>query len=95
MSDHIHDEHCEHDHEEEIIEITDENGVVHEMVIAYTFEAKGKSYAILLDRNNAEAETMIFRFEEKEDELFLADIEDDEEWQLVLSVYDKLVEEEQ
>jgi uncharacterized protein YrzB (UPF0473 family) len=49
---------------------------------------------VLLDRNDPEADGMIFRIEEKEDEAFLVNIEDDEEWERVSAVYDRIVEEE-
>jgi uncharacterized protein YrzB (UPF0473 family) len=94
MSDHIHDENCDHEHDDEIIEIEDENGVVREMILALTFEARENTYAVLVDRQDPEADAMIFRLDEQDDELLLADIESDEEWQFVLSVYETLANEQ-
>lgn len=96
MSDHQHDENCGcgEEHEDDVFLVTDEDGNEHEMVIVYTFESDDKGYAVLLDRNDPEADGMIFRIEEKEDEAFLVNIEDDEEWERVSAVYDRIVEEE-
>ncbi len=54
MSDHVHDENCEHDHDEAVFIVTDEEGVEHEMVLVYTFEMNDRVYAVLLDRNDPE-----------------------------------------
>jgi hypothetical protein len=81
--------------EDEIIELEDEQGNKMEMIIAATFEVRNASYAVLVDRNNLEAEALIFRLEEKEEELFLADIEDDAEWEEVLKAYDQLNQSEE
>lgn len=94
MSDHIHDENCDHEHDDEIIEIEDENGVVREMILAVTFEARENTYAVLVDRQDPEADAMIFRLDEQDGDLLLADIESDEEWQFVLSVYESLANEQ-
>lgn len=94
MSDHIHDASCDHDHEEEIFIVTDENGVEHEMVMVYTFEAENQAYAVLLDRNDPEADGVIFRIEEQGEEAFLASIEDEAEWERVVQIYNEILEEE-
>ncbi len=60
MSDHVHDENCDHEHEEEVFLVTDDNGVEREMVIVYTFESNDNAYAVLLDRNDPEADGVIF-----------------------------------
>lgn len=94
MSDHIHDASCDHDHEEDIFIVTDENGAEHEMVMVYTFEAEERAYAVLLDRNDVEADGVIFRIEEQDGEAYLASIEDEEEWNRVVAIYNEILEEQ-
>ena len=97
MSDHEHDEHCgcgDHDHEEEdVFVVADEEGNEREMVIALTFETEGRTYAVLLDRNDLEADGFIFRLEEEGDQAYLVNIEDDDEWQRVSALYERMVDE--
>lgn len=90
MSDHVHDENCNHEHEEETFVITDDDGNEHEMVMVYTFESQEQAYAVLLDKNNPEADGVIFRIEEENEEAFLASIEDDEEWNRVVAIYNEI-----
>lgn len=90
MSDHIHDENCDHDHDEMVFVVTDEDGNEHEMVLVYSFESDGNAYAVLLDRNDPEDDGVIFRVEEEGDEEVLVNIEDDAEWEKVMKVYEEL-----
>ncbi len=90
MSDHRNEEH----EEEEVFLVTDEDGNEHEMVMVYTFESDEKAYAVLLERNNPEADGIIFRLEEENDEVYLVSIEDDEEWEKVASAYERIAAEE-
>lgn len=94
MSDHIHDENCDHDHDEMVFVVTDEDGNEHEMVLVYSFETDGKAYAVLLDRNDPEDDGVIFRVEEEGDEEVLVNIEDDAEWEKVMKVYEELAAQE-
>jgi uncharacterized protein YrzB (UPF0473 family) len=95
MSDHVHDENCEHDHDEEaVFVVTDEDGVEHEMVLVYTFETGDRAYAVLLDRNDPEDDGVIFRIEEEGDDEILVNIEDDQEWETVMKVYEELAAKE-
>ena len=94
MSDHIHDENCDHEHDEMVFIVTDEDGNEHEMVLVYTFETDGKAYAVLLDRNDPEDDGIIFRIEEEGDEEVLVNIEDDQEWEKVMKVYEELAAQE-
>jgi uncharacterized protein YrzB (UPF0473 family) len=100
MSDHEHkhDENCDHDHdhehEENVFLVTDAEGIEHEMVMVYTFESNKQAYAVLLDRNEPEADGVIFRVEEEDDEAFLVSIEDDEEWDRVVAIYNEIAEKE-
>lgn len=97
MSEHQHGDNCGcgEEHEEDVFLLTDEDGNEHEMVIVYTFETKEKAYAVLLDRNDPEADSVIFRIEEEGEDSFLVNIEDDEEWEHVTTVYEQIVESEQ
>ncbi len=77
---------------EQTFMIPDEHGNETEMVLVYTFESEQKTYAVLLEKNNLEADGVIFRIEEDNDEAFLVSIQDDEEWDRVVSVYNQEVE---
>ena len=94
MSDHVHDENCDHEHEDMVFVVTDEDGNEHEMVLAYTFETGDQAYAVLLDRNDPEDDGVIFRIEEDGEDEVLVNIEDDEEWERVMKVYEELVSQE-
>lgn len=94
MSDHQHDDQCGcgEDHEEAVFVVTDEEGREHEMVVVYTFESDEKLYAVMLDRNDPEADGMIVRIEERDGEAYLEPIEDDDEWERVSAIYEELAE---
>ncbi|WJH33120.1 DUF1292 domain-containing protein [Paenibacillus aurantius] len=100
MSDHKHEDNCgcghdhEHEHEEDVFLVTDAEGKEHEMVMVYTFESESQAYAVLLDRNDPEADGVIFRIEEENDEAYLVSIEDDEEWNRVVAIYNEIAAEE-
>lgn len=93
MSEHQHGDNCGcgDDHEEDVFILTDEDGNEHEMVIVYTFETQDKAYAVLLDRNEPESDSVIFRIEEEDEESFLVNIEDDAEWEHVTAVYEQIL----
>ena len=91
MSDQVHDEHCDHEHDDEVFLVTDEEGNEHEMILVYTFETGGRSYAVLLDRNDPEEDGVIFRIEQDGEDEVLVNIEDDEEWERVMNVYEEIV----
>lgn len=91
-----HDHDHDHDHEHEaVFELTDEEGNVHEMVMVYQFETGDQAYAVLLDRHDLEADGIIFRIEEEDGQAFLVNIEDEEEWNRVVAIYNEIVEEEE
>ncbi|MFB9325372.1 DUF1292 domain-containing protein [Paenibacillus aurantiacus] len=94
MSEHQHDDNCgcgeDHEHEEHVFVVTDEEGTEREMVMVYTFESEEQAYAVLIDRNDPEADGVIFRIEEENDEAFLVGIEDDAEWDRVTRIYDEI-----
>jgi len=89
---HVHGPDCDHDHEHEehVFVVTDEEGVEREMVMVFTFESEEQVYAVLLDRNDPEADGVIFRIEEENDEAFLVGIENDEEWERVTKIYEEI-----
>lgn len=95
MSEHEHGENCGcgDEHEDPVFVVTDEDGKEHEMVLVFEFEVEDQVYAVLLDRNDPEADGMIVRLEEQENgQGFLVPIEDDEEWNRVAAVYEELAE---
>jgi len=101
MSDHTHehgdgcgcgqDHDHDHEHEEVLLTLTDENGQDVEMVLVETFDVEKHVYALLLERNNPEADGIILRMEEEDEEMVLYNIEDEEEWNRVEAAYNELV----
>ncbi|WP_314584348.1 DUF1292 domain-containing protein [Paenibacillus terrigena] len=100
MSDHNHDhDNCgcghdhshDHDHEEFVLTLTDENGKEVEMVLVETFNCDDSVYALLLERSNPEADGVILRMEEEDEEMVLYNIEDEAEWDRVQKAYEELV----
>jgi len=91
MSDHVHDENCVHDHDEDVFIVTDEEGREHEMILVYSFETGGRTYAVLLDRNDPEEDGVIFRVEQDGEDEVLVNIEDEDEWNRVVRVYEEIV----
>ncbi|GGA21499.1 DUF1292 domain-containing protein [Paenibacillus physcomitrellae] len=97
MSDHnhVHGENCDHDHDHEheefVLTLTDEDGNDVEMVLVETFDVGENVYALLLERNNPEADGIILRLEEQDEEMVLTNIEDEEEWARVEEAYNELV----
>lgn len=92
--DHEHGDHCGCEDEEQTFVLTDENGVDHEMIMVLTFDADGQTYAVLLDKNDPEADGLIFRVEEEGEDAYLVSIDDDEEWDRVVAVYNEIAENE-
>lgn len=81
--------------EEAVFVVADEDGVERELVPVYSFDYNEREYAVLIDRNDPEADGMIFRVEQEGDEVMLANIEDDAEWEAVLEIYNEIVEQEE
>lgn len=91
-----HDENCGCGEElEQTFVITDENGVDHEMIMVLTFDMEETTYAVLLDKNEPDADGLIFRIEEEGEDVYLVSIEDDEEWDRVVAVYNEIAAQEQ
>jgi len=93
MSDHEHQHHDEN--EDIVVTMTDEEGNEREMVLAFTFDVEERVYAVLLDYNDPEEEGVIMRLEEENGDTVLVNIDDDEEWDRVVSIYNELAEQEQ
>lgn len=99
MSDHKHEhgEACgcghdhDHEHEEFVLTLTNEQGEDVEMVLVETFDIGEKLYALLLERENPEADGIILRMEEEDEEMVLYNIEDEEEWKAVEEAYNNLL----
>jgi uncharacterized protein YrzB (UPF0473 family) len=93
---HSHGPDSDHDSEqgEDVFVVTDENGKEHEMVMVYTFESQDHAYAVLLDRNDPDADGVIFRIEEENEEAFLVNIEDEAEWERVVTIYNEIIAQE-
>jgi uncharacterized protein YrzB (UPF0473 family) len=81
--------------EEAVYVVTDEEGVERELVPVYTFDCGDNEYVVLIDRNDSEADGLILRIEQDGEEMVLANIEDDEEWEAVVEIYNSILEEEQ
>ena len=69
--------------EENVIEITDDDGTVLRCELYDILEYEGKSYALLLEETSAdseEPEVVLMRYIEEGDEVFFETIDDDEEF---------------
>ncbi|OWA36864.1 DUF1292 domain-containing protein [Saccharibacillus sp. O16] len=85
---------CGHDHshdEEIVVAFSDEEGNEKEMVLVQTFDVGEEVYALLLERNNPEADGFILRLEEEDGETVLVNIEEEAEWERVEAAYNELV----
>ena len=81
--------------QENIINLIDENGQESAFEIILTLEAEGKEYAILVPVEEEEAEeALIFRIDSDEEGDILTPLENDEEYETVVAVYNTLMEEE-
>ncbi|UHA74083.1 DUF1292 domain-containing protein [Paenibacillus sp. 481] len=81
----------EHEHEEFVVTLVDDEGKEVEMVLVETFNVGEQLYALLLERNNPEADGIIVRVDQEDEDMVLNPIEDDEEWEQVQQAYDELV----
>ncbi len=87
---HIHDENCDHDHEEVVI-LTDEEGNEREFIIVETMPLENQHYAVLVPADGNDEDGFIMRIEEDENgEEYLIDIEEEEEWNRVVAAYEQL-----
>lgn len=72
---------------ESTIIMSDEEGNEIEMMLVHTFVSEQQTYAVLLEKNNPEGDGMITRVVQEGEETFLAFIEDDAEWDRVVTAY--------
>ena len=82
--------------QENIINLIDEKGVESQFEIILTLEAEGKEYAILMPVEEEEEaeEALVFRIDQDEQGEILVPLEDDKEYEIVVDVYNTLMEEE-
>lgn len=89
--DHEHDHDHEHSAEDFVITLIDDDGNETDMVLVETFNIEEQLYALLLERNNPEADGVIVRVDDDGEDMELNAIEDDEEWERVQKAYEELV----
>ena len=84
----------DHDHEEEVMTITLEDGKEVECAIIAIFPVEEKDYIALLPLENQEdGEVYLYGFEEYEDGTFeLLSIESDEEYESVTKAFDEILD---
>lgn len=81
--------------EDNVINLIDENGVESQFEIILTLKAEGKEYAILMPLDDEEAEeALIFRIDQDEQGDILLPLENDDEYETVVAVYNAIMEEE-
>jgi uncharacterized protein YrzB (UPF0473 family) len=95
MTDHVHGPDCDHEHEESVFVIEDEDGVEREYMLVYTFESPRGAYAVLLQKDDPESDGVLMKIVEEEGDAYLTPIEDDEEWSHALELYESAVKEQQ
>lgn len=78
---------------ENIIELVDEEGQIFNFTLVEAFEVEGNKYAVLLPEGEETEEALVLKVEvNAEGEEFLFEIEDDEEWDMVVQVWEALAE---
>ena len=81
--------------QDNIISLIDENGVESEFEVILTLEADNKEYAILMPVDDEESEeASVFRIDQDEEGEMLVPLEDDKEYEIVVDVYNTLMDEE-
>ncbi len=81
--------------QDNIISLLDENGVESQFEVILTLEAENKEYAILMPVDDEEAEeALVFRIDQDEEGEMLVPLEDDKEYEIVVDVYNTLMDEE-
>ena len=83
--------------EENIIEITDEDGTVIKCELYDIVEFEGKNYALLVeaDSEEEEPEVVLMRYSEEGEDVFFETIDDDEEFEKVQEYIESLEDEEE
>ena len=82
--------------EENIIEITDEDGTVIKCELYDIVEFEGKNYALLVEAESEEEEpeVVLMRYTEEGEDVFFETIDDDEEFEKVQEYLESMEEEE-
>ena len=81
--------------QDNIISLLDENGVESQFEVILTLEANNKEYAVLMPVEDEEAEeALVFRIDQDEEGEMLVPLEDDKEYEIVVDVYNTLMDEE-
>lgn len=81
--------------QDNIISLVDENGVESEFEVILTLEANNKEYAILMPVDDEDSdEALVFRIDQDEEGEILVPLEDDKEYEIVVDVYNTLMDEE-
>ena len=83
--------------QDNIISLLDENGVESQFEVILTFKVdeNNKEYAILMPVDDEDAEeALVFRIDQDEEGEMLVPLEDDKEYEIVVDVYNTLMEEE-
>ncbi|NLC76988.1 MAG: DUF1292 domain-containing protein [Clostridia bacterium] len=76
-----------------IIELVDEEGNVFSFNVVEAFEIEGQKYAVLTPVDEDSEDALVLKVEvSAEGEEFLYEIEDDEEWDMVVQVWEALGE---
>ena len=79
--------------QDNIISLLDENGVESQFEVILTLEAENKEYAILMPVDDEEAEeALVFRIDQDEEGEMLVPLEDDKEYEIVVDVYNTLMD---
>ncbi len=86
-----------HEHEDEIIVLTDEEGNEHEFSIVQVITVDDKDYAILLPIEDGEEgdEAVIMRIDEEDGEDVLVEIESEEEFDRVADAWEEMLDDEE
>ncbi|WP_423219565.1 DUF1292 domain-containing protein [Fervidicella metallireducens] len=80
---------------ENVVVLTDENGVETKFEVITALEVDGKEYFVLYPVDSEEDDAVVFRLDTNEDgEEMLAEIEDDEEFEKVAQAYEEWLEAE-
>ncbi|MCF8564511.1 DUF1292 domain-containing protein [Alicyclobacillus tolerans] len=91
---HNHDHDHEHELEDDLIVLEDEDGKEHNFVLGEVINVEGQDYAILLPVDDELEEGVIFRIDGEEgDQMILAEIEEDAEWEKVVNAYNEQMDE--
>ncbi|HHY60143.1 MAG TPA: DUF1292 domain-containing protein [Clostridia bacterium] len=83
------------ENKDNIIELVDEEGNVFSFTLVEAFEVEGKRYAVLLPNGEDTDEALVLKVEVDENgEECLYEIDNDEEWDTVMQVWEALAAEE-